>query len=59
MLDAGVEPVGVSPVPPDFVLIAQAYGLATQRLQDVSSLGGALKKARSTGKPCLIELTVE
>ncbi|MBE1204223.1 5-guanidino-2-oxopentanoate decarboxylase [Aminobacter carboxidus] len=59
MLDAGVEPVGVSPVPPDFMLIAQAYGLATQRLHDVGALGGALKKARSTGKPCLIELTVE
>ncbi|MBT1159211.1 5-guanidino-2-oxopentanoate decarboxylase [Aminobacter anthyllidis] len=59
MLDAGVEPVGVSPVPPDFVLIAQAYGLATERLQDVGALGDALKKARSTGKPCLIELTVK
>lgn len=59
MLDAGVEPVGVSPVPPDFSLIAQAYGLAAERLQDVGALDGALKKARSTGKPCLIEITVE
>lgn len=59
MLDAGVEPVGVSPVPPDFSLIAQAYGLAAERLHDVGALGGALKKARSTGKPCLIEITVE
>ena len=59
MLDAGVEPVGVSPVPPDFVLIAQAYGLEAERLQGVDLLGAALKKARSTGKPCLIEVTVE
>lgn len=59
MLDAGVEPVGVSPVPPDFSLIAQAYGLAAEPLQHVSALGGALKKARSTQKPCLIEITVE
>jgi acetolactate synthase-1/2/3 large subunit len=59
MLDAGVEPVGVSPVPPDFMLIAQAYGIATERLADIGALGDALKKARSTGKSCLIELTVK
>lgn len=59
MLDAGVEPVGVSPVPPDFVLIAQAYGLDAERLQNVGLLGDALKKARSTGKPCLIEVSVD
>ncbi|WP_406873111.1 5-guanidino-2-oxopentanoate decarboxylase [Aminobacter sp. P9b] len=59
MLDAGVEPVGVSPVPPDFLLIAQAYGLQAERLRDVGAIGSALKKACSTGKPCLIEITVE
>lgn len=59
MLDAGVEPVGVSPVPPDFLLIAEAYGLQAERLRDIGALGSALKKARSTGKPCLIEITVE
>lgn len=59
MLDAGVEPVGVSPVPPDFLLIAQAYGIQAERLADIAALAGALKKARSTGKPCLIEITVE
>ncbi|MEO5323054.1 5-guanidino-2-oxopentanoate decarboxylase [Mesorhizobium sp. CC13] len=59
MLEAGVEPVGVSPVPPDFALIAQAYGLGAERLTDVAALGSALKKARSTGKPCLIEIAVE
>ncbi|GAA4125111.1 5-guanidino-2-oxopentanoate decarboxylase [Aminobacter aganoensis] len=59
MLDAGLEPVGVSPVPPDFLLIAQAYGLRAERLRDVGALGSALKKARSTGKPCLIEVSVE
>lgn len=59
MLDAGVEPVGVSPAPPDFALIAQAYGLQAERLQDASALGDALQKARSTGKSCLIEIAVE
>ena len=59
MLDAGVEPVGVSPVPPDFALIAQAYGLQAERLQDASALGDALQKARSTGRSCLIEIAIE
>ncbi|MGF7007790.1 5-guanidino-2-oxopentanoate decarboxylase [Aminobacter sp. BE322] len=59
MLDAGVEPVGVSPVPPDFALVARAYGLQAERLTEIAVLGGALLKARSTGKPCLIEITVE
>ncbi|PWK64313.1 5-guanidino-2-oxopentanoate decarboxylase [Aminobacter sp. AP02] len=59
MLDAGIEPVGVSPVPPDVLLVAQAYGLQAERLSDIGALDGALKKARSTAKPCLIEITVE
>ena len=59
MLDAGVEPVGVSPAPPDFALIAQAYGLLAERLQDASALGDALQKARSTGRSCLIEIAIE
>ena len=58
MRGAGVEPVGVSPAPPDFVKIAEAYGLPGERLADVAGLPAALKRARATGKPCLIEITV-
>ncbi|WP_378946206.1 5-guanidino-2-oxopentanoate decarboxylase [Mesorhizobium sp. ANAO-SY3R2] len=58
MLDAGVEPVGVSPVPPDFGRIAEAYGLAHERLTDVSGLGAALERARGKMRPYLIEIVV-
>ena len=40
MRDAGVEPVGVSPAPPDFLKIAEAYGIAAERLADVGGLAG-------------------
>ena len=43
MLDAGVEPVGVSPAPPDFLKIADAYGIAAERLADVRELAAALE----------------
>ena len=59
MRDAGVEPVGVSPAPPDFLKIAEAYGIAAERLTDD---GGAslprCKRARRRGQPYLIEIVV-
>jgi acetolactate synthase I/II/III large subunit len=58
MRGAGVEPVGVSPAPPDFVKIAEAYGIAAERLGDVSGLGAALRAARVANAPFLIEITV-
>jgi acetolactate synthase I/II/III large subunit len=58
MRDAGVEPVGVSPAPPDFVKIAEAYGMPAERLGEVAAVPAALKRARATGKPSLIEITV-
>jgi acetolactate synthase-1/2/3 large subunit len=58
MLDAGVEPVGVSPAPPDFLRIAEAYGIAAERISAVGELGAALKRGRAAGAPYLIEMTV-
>jgi acetolactate synthase-1/2/3 large subunit len=58
MLDAGVEPVGVSPAPPDFLKIADAYGIAAERLMDASGLAAALQRARNSGLPYLIEIVV-
>ena len=40
MLDVGVEPVGVSPAPPDFCKIADAYGIAAERLAGIGRSGG-------------------
>jgi acetolactate synthase I/II/III large subunit len=58
MREAGVEPVGVSPAPPDFLKIADAYGIAAERLAATGELSGALQRARKTGRPYLIEIVV-
>ncbi|AZO17158.1 5-guanidino-2-oxopentanoate decarboxylase [Mesorhizobium sp. M2A.F.Ca.ET.043.05.1.1] len=59
MLDVGVEPVGVSPAPPDFCKLAEAYSIAAERLAGTVDLAGALKRARAAGKPRVIEITVD
>jgi acetolactate synthase-1/2/3 large subunit len=59
MLDVGVEPVGVSPAPPDFCKLAEAYGISAERLPDIGALPQALKRARATGLPHVIEITVD
>ncbi|MEO9340744.1 5-guanidino-2-oxopentanoate decarboxylase [Mesorhizobium sp. SB112] len=59
MLDVGIEPVGVSPEPPDFTLIAKAYGIAAERVSEVSGLVEALKRAREGDVPYLIEFMVD
>ncbi len=58
MRNAGVEPVGVSPAPPDFCRIADAYHMPAERLMSAEGLPAALGRARSLGKPCLIEIMV-
>ena len=45
MLDVGVEPVGVSPAPPDFCKLADAYGIAAERLTAIGGLADALRRA--------------
>lgn len=59
MREVGVEPVGVSPAPPDFLKLAEAYGIAAERLASASGLGDALLRARAAQKPRLIEISVE
>ncbi|MBX3577729.1 MAG: 5-guanidino-2-oxopentanoate decarboxylase [Rhizobiaceae bacterium] len=58
MRAVGVEPVGVSPAPPDFIKIADAYGMAAERLQGIDGLAAALLRAQASGKPRLIELVI-
>jgi acetolactate synthase-1/2/3 large subunit len=62
MKGAGVEPVGVSPAPPDFTRIAEAYGLAAEKLAGIDGLPDALRRAwgtgKATGRPALIEIAV-
>ncbi|MBX3568721.1 MAG: 5-guanidino-2-oxopentanoate decarboxylase [Rhizobiaceae bacterium] len=57
MRDAGVEPVGVSPAPPDFGHIAAAYGLPFASVDTVDGLASALKGRPAAG-PSMIEVVV-
>lgn len=59
MQDAGVEPVGVSPAPPDFLKLAQAYGIEAERLSDRLALPDALRRARAAQKTRILEISVE
>jgi acetolactate synthase-1/2/3 large subunit len=56
MRGASVEPVGVSPAPPDFCAIATAYGIGAERVSQLGELPGALRRARETGAPFVIEI---
>lgn len=60
MRGAGVEPVGVSPLPPDFTRIAEAYGVPAERIKAVpAEIGAALKRARARGGVALVEVAVD
>jgi acetolactate synthase-1/2/3 large subunit len=59
MRDVGVEPVGVSPAPPDFAGIAKAYGIVAERLASPASLPDALRRGKATKQPYLIEVAVD
>jgi acetolactate synthase-1/2/3 large subunit len=59
MRDAGAEPIGVTPTPPDFVAVAHAYGLSAERLASLDALPRALRDAASRGGPSLIDLPTE
>ena len=52
MLDADINPIGVTPSAPDFTKIAQAYGLPARRVTSSNHLFQAL---RELSRPCLIE----
>lgn len=59
MRDVGVEPVGVSPAPPDFLKLAEAYGIGAERLARAENLPEALRRARAAQKPRIVEISVE
>jgi acetolactate synthase-1/2/3 large subunit len=59
MRDVGVEPVGVSPAPPDFCKLAEAYGITAERLSGPDGLKDALLRAAATKRCYLIEISVE
>jgi acetolactate synthase I/II/III large subunit len=56
MVENGIEPEGVKPTPPDFLKIADAFGLPSIRLLNVAELPTALRKFRQISGPSLIEI---
>jgi acetolactate synthase-1/2/3 large subunit len=56
MVDNGITPEGVKPSAPDFLKIAEAFGLPSVRLSNVSELPTALQKFRQHKGPSLIEI---
>jgi len=59
MVKHGITPEGVDLTPPDFVKVAEAYGLAATRLSDPSGLAEAVARAVASGAATLIEVTAE
>ncbi|QDG76587.1 5-guanidino-2-oxopentanoate decarboxylase [Labrenzia sp. PHM005] len=56
MEDSGIVPEGVTPSAPDFLKIAEAYGVPAVRLDDVVDLPEALRRLAGEGGPSLIEI---
>lgn len=56
MVENEIEPVGVKPTPPDFQILAQAYGIPSVRVGSLPELEKALRNAWSSGKPSVIEM---
>ncbi len=56
MDDNGIRPEGVKPSAPDFLKIADAFGLPAIRLSDMRELPAALVRFRELEGPALIEI---
>jgi len=56
MIETGVTPEGVKPSAPDFLLLAEAYGVPARRLANVDELAEALNEANLRNGPSLIEI---
>ncbi len=56
MEDSGIVPEGVTPSAPDFLKIADAYGVPSVRLDDVADLPAALKRFAEGAGPALVEV---
>jgi len=56
MEDCGIVPEGVTPSAPDFLKIADAYGVPSLRLDDVAELEEALTRLAAEPGPALIEI---
>ncbi len=56
MVEVDIKPVGVRPSAPDYIKIAEAYGVPAERLANINELSTALLKAKASKQPYLIEI---
>jgi thiamine pyrophosphate-dependent acetolactate synthase large subunit-like protein len=56
MLDRGIEPLGVTFDPPDFGLVAKAFGAESAVVSDEPALEDALEQALAADGPTLVEV---
>ena len=56
MVEAGIAPVGVRPSAPDFCMVAESYGMPTERIARLDVLGAAVSRALARGGPALVEI---
>jgi acetolactate synthase-1/2/3 large subunit len=55
----GIEPYGVDFRPPDFVGVAEAFGIGARRLADIAELKGSVELGVLERKPVLIEVPID
>ncbi len=59
MVDNAIKPEGVNPSAPDFVQVAQAYGMSAERIEGTAALASALERAKTAGSAYLIDMIVD
>jgi acetolactate synthase-1/2/3 large subunit len=58
MADRGIEPVGVDLTQPDWVRLAEGFGLTAFSVESLDDLGGVVTNALAVKGPSLIHLTI-
>ena len=55
----GGRTIGAELENPDFIKLAESFGVAAQRVSTPEALRGALERALGTGRPALLEVTLD
>lgn len=55
-VERGIEPVGVSPAPPDFETLARGFGWRAAKVERFAEIGPAMRAAHESGRPSLVEI---
>ena len=56
MQSQGINPIGISPIPPKLELIAQAYGMEFRNVTSSTELSDLLTEFQNTPIPLIVEV---